>query len=129
MPQAKIFGLKKTLDPIKEKLSEVIHEAVMEALNFPKEKRFHRFICLEKEAFFFPEDRTEKYIIIEFSLFEGRTVEAKKKLIQLLFSKINEQFKIETNDIEITIFETPKHNWGIRGMPGDELMLNYKVNI
>ncbi len=28
-----------------------------------------------------------------------------------------------------TITETPKHNWGIRGLPGDELTLNYKANI
>ena len=33
------------------------------------------------------------------------------------------------NDIEITIFETPKANWGIRGLPGNELRLNYTVDI
>ncbi|APF21976.1 putative transglutaminase-like protein [Clostridium butyricum] len=33
------------------------------------------------------------------------------------------------NDVEITIFETPNYNWGIRGVPGDELGLNYKVNV
>ena len=37
--------------------------------------------------------------------------------------------KIDKNDLEITILETPKHNWGIRGLPGDELQLNYKVKI
>ncbi|GHU70367.1 hypothetical protein FACS189413_10620 [Bacteroidia bacterium] len=31
--------------------------------------------------------------------------------------------------IEISIFETPKHNWGIRGLPGDELQIDYKVNV
>lgn len=36
---------------------------------------------------------------------------------------------ISPQDVEVTIFETPKHNWGIRGLPGDELALNYKVNI
>jgi hypothetical protein len=32
-------------------------------------------------------------------------------------------------DLEITIFETPKHNWGFRGLPGDEHELNYKVDV
>jgi hypothetical protein len=32
-------------------------------------------------------------------------------------------------DVEITITETPKYNWGIRGMIGDELKLNYKVEV
>lgn len=36
---------------------------------------------------------------------------------------------MSVQDIEITIFETPKHNWGIRGVPGDELKLNYKVEV
>jgi len=25
------------------------------------------------------------------------------------------------------MIETPRHNWGIRGLPADELMLEYKV--
>lgn len=37
--------------------------------------------------------------------------------------------EISVNDVEITIFETPKENWGIRGLPGDELALNYKVEV
>jgi hypothetical protein len=28
-----------------------------------------------------------------------------------------------------TIFETPKHNWGFRGLPGDEHQLNYKIEV
>lgn len=27
----------------------------------------------------------------------------------------------------MTFLETPRHNWLIRGLPGDELELNYKV--
>ncbi|WP_171250042.1 tautomerase family protein, partial [Acinetobacter baumannii] len=50
-------------------------------------------------------------------------------LIQTLFRNIEEQCKIASQDIEITIFETPKENWGIRGKNADELLLNYQVNI
>jgi len=31
--------------------------------------------------------------------------------------------------LEMTIFETPKHNWGFRGLPGDEHKLDYKVEV
>ncbi|MFW2759274.1 tautomerase family protein, partial [Acinetobacter baumannii] len=31
--------------------------------------------------------------------------------------------------IVITIFETPKDNWGIRGKNADELLFIYQVNI
>ncbi|WP_236901031.1 tautomerase family protein [Clostridium butyricum] len=66
---------------------------------------------------------------MEISIFEGRSVEAKKKLIGLLFERIQNELGIVPNDVEITIFETPNYNWGIRGVPGDELGLNYKVNV
>jgi phenylpyruvate tautomerase PptA (4-oxalocrotonate tautomerase family) len=74
-------------------------------------------------------ERTERYTIIELSMFEGRTVEAKKQLIRLLFNRLDKEFGIGNFDLEITIFETPKYNWGIRGLPGDELNLNYRVNV
>ena len=62
-------------------------------------------------------------------MFEGRSIDAKKILIRQLFANIQTQCDISPQDIEITIFETPKHNWGIRGQCGDELALNYKVEV
>jgi phenylpyruvate tautomerase PptA (4-oxalocrotonate tautomerase family) len=62
-------------------------------------------------------------------MFEGRSVEAKKKLIRTLYQKIAETTDIKTQDLEITIFETPRSNWGIRGVLGDELELNYQVDV
>ncbi len=83
----------------------------------------------ERVRFFLPPGRTANYTIIEISIFEGRSVDAKKRLIRLLFDRINATFGISLEDVEITIFETPKHNWGIRGMLGDEVSLAYKVEI
>jgi len=62
-------------------------------------------------------------------LFEGRSVEAKKQLIRLLFERARTEVNLQPEDLEITITETPRHNWGIRGVPGDELGLSYKVTI
>lgn len=129
MGQIKVYGVKERLNPIKETLSNVIHSCMVEALQFPSDKKFHRFFPMDKEDFYFASGRTEAYTIIEVSMFEGRTVEAKKQLINLLFERINSELNISPEDVEITIFETPKHNWGIRGLPGDELALNYKVNV
>lgn len=129
MGQIKIYGVKDKLNPIKETLSTIIHSCMMEALAYPADKKFHRFFPMDKEDFYFPSERTEAYTIIEISMFEGRTMETKKHLLALLFEKINNQLSIAPQDIEITIFETPKHNWGIRGLPGDELALSYKVNV
>ncbi|MFC0561950.1 tautomerase family protein [Halalkalibacter alkalisediminis] len=129
MGQIKIYGVKDRLNPIKETLSNVIHSCMVEALEFPSDKKFHRFFPMDKEDFYFASGRTEAYTVIEISMFEGRTVEAKKQLLKLLFERINSELSISPQDVEITIFETPKHNWGIKGLPGDELALNYKVNV
>jgi len=129
MSQVKIFGLREHLEPIKSRLSDVIHSCVVEALQYPADKRAHRFFPLDHSDFFYPAGRTERYTIIEFSMFEGRSVEAKKKLIRLLFERVQKEFGIIPQDLEMTIFETPKHNWGFRGLPGDEHKLDYKVEV
>lgn len=129
MAQVKIYGLRTPLDAKKENLSKAIHESLMESFGLPENKRFHRYILLNEGDFIYPDDRSQEYTIIEVSVFEGRSVEAKKELINSMISKIKKYTGIENQDVEITIFETPMSNWGIRGMPGDELALNYKVKI
>ena len=129
MAQVKIFGLKAALAKRADQLSYAIHRAVVEALSYPPEKKFHRFFGLEPSEFFYPDDRSEDYIIIEISMFEGRSVETKKALIRKLYENISNEVGIASLDIEITIVETPKHNWGIRGLCADELALNYKVDV
>ena len=129
MAQIKIYGIKEHLIPLRSVLSEVIHECVMEALHFPPDKRAHRFFPMNKENMLYPEGRSDAYTIIEISMIEGRTVETKKKLIRLLFDKIMDRVGIGYQDIEICINESSACNWGFRGMHGDEVQLNYKINI
>ena len=129
MGQVKIFGLRSHLGPIIPAVSDVIHSCVIDALKYPKDKRAHRFFQLDASEFFYPPGRTEKYTIIEISMFEGRSVEAKKALIRLLYARFEKQLGIPPQDVEITIFETPKSNWGFRGLPGDEHHLDYKIDV
>ena len=129
MSQIKVYGLKENLNPIKAELSDVIHSCVVDALHFPEDKRAHRFFPLDPSDFYYPSGRTIKYTIIEISMFEGRSVEAKKHLIRLLFERVHQRLNILPQDLEITITETPKHNWGFRGIPGDEIELNYRVEV
>ena len=129
MAQIKIYGTASFIRQSRSAISDTIHSCIVEALAYPQDKRAHRFFPLEPDDFIYPPGRSEKYIIIEISMFEGRSVETKKKLINLLFSRLSEQVSIAPMDVEITITETPKHNWGIRGMIGDELNLNYKVEV
>ena len=84
---------------------------------------------MEREDFFYPSDRSDRYTIIEISMFEGRSQESKGALIRMLYERIGRVVGISAQDIEITMFETPMQNWGIRGVVGDQLNLTYRVNV
>lgn len=129
MVQVKITGSTESLNRIRERLSDIIHGCLQEAIGTPKDKRFQRFFPLDSENFYYPTNCSSQYTIIEIVMFEGRSVSAKKKLTKLLFERISQQLDIATHDIEIAMFELPKHNWGIRGLPGDELVLDYAVDV
>lgn len=129
MAQIKVYGLREKLDPIKARLSDVIHACVVEALQLPQDKRAHRFFPLARDDFFYPSGRTDAYTIIEIAMIAGRTDETKKKLIMLLFERIASALGISPVDIEIAISEAPKVNWGFRGKTGDEVELTYRIEV
>ena len=129
MAQIKIYGIREHLDPIKVALSDAVHSCVVEALHFPQDKRAHRFFSMASADFFYPASASPRYTIIEISMFEGRSVDSKKNLIRLLFERVGRACGRLPNEIEVTITETPKHNWGFRGHPGDEVPLSYKVEV
>jgi phenylpyruvate tautomerase PptA (4-oxalocrotonate tautomerase family) len=129
MGQIKIYGLKEHLMPIRNRLSDTLHACIVDAFKYPENKRAQRFFYMDQEDFFYPEGRSNHYTIIEISLFEGWSVASKKYLYKLIFDRFEREFNISPNDIEITLTETPLHNWGIRGKPGDEIHLDYKVSV
>ena len=129
MAQIKIYGLREHLMGKRLVLSDAIHAALMQAFGLPEEKRFHRFVLLDREDFIFPSDRSEHYTIIEIHIFSGRSDDAKRQLIRLLFQNVAQATGTNPQDIEITLVETSPVNWGIRGKVGDELALNYRVDV
>jgi 4-oxalocrotonate tautomerase family enzyme len=129
MAQVVIYGRRQSLDQRRSALSEAIHAAIMSALDYPPEKRFQRFIPLDEDDFIYPADRGADYTIIEISMFEGRTDAAKRALIAELFTRVETRAGISPHSLEITITETPRVNWGIRGQNAADLTLNYRVEV
>ena len=79
MVQVKITGCTKHLNAIKAELSDIVHGCLRDAIGTPENKRFQRFFPMEPENFYYPEERSEQYTIIEIVMFEGRSVATKKK--------------------------------------------------
>lgn len=129
MAQFKIYGHASFLEGRTESISTALHAAAVDALGLPPAKRFHRFLPLLEGYFVTPEDRSDRYLVIECLMFEGRTVETKKAFYALLLRNLDEQAGISAHDVEVTFMETPRHDWLIRGQPGDELDLPYRVEV
>jgi phenylpyruvate tautomerase PptA (4-oxalocrotonate tautomerase family) len=129
MAQFKIYGRSEFLREQHQRLSDVIHAAAARTLQLPESKRFQRFLPLEPWQLVAPADRSARYLIIEAHMFTGRTVETRKALIRALMDDLSRGLSLSPDDIEITLFESPRENWGIRGQHGDELALAYKVEV
>ncbi len=129
MSQVRIYGHRESLTRNRNALSDTIHSCLVDALGLPESKCFHRFFHIDSDDFIYPNDRSENYTIIEISMFSGRSTETRKRLIRLLFERIEAEVGIDPQDVEITIFESAPENWGIRGRCGDELALDYDVNV
>jgi phenylpyruvate tautomerase PptA (4-oxalocrotonate tautomerase family) len=127
MAQIKIHAERAHIDRHRRAISDAIHASAMAALGLPEDKRFHRFIALEPADFIRPADRGPGYTVIEVSLFEGRSDAAKRAFLAALMERVPAATGVPVNDVEITLFETPRANWGIRGKVADELVLNYRV--
>jgi phenylpyruvate tautomerase PptA (4-oxalocrotonate tautomerase family) len=129
MAQVVVYVRREVLEQRRAALSEAIHGAVMAALEYPAEKRFHRFLALDEADFVYPPDRGVDYTIVEISLFEGRSDDAKRALIAELFARIEQLAGVAPHSVEITLTETPRVNWGIRGVNAADLALGYRVEV
>lgn len=125
-----VYGIKDKLNPIKAKLSDVIHGCMQTVLGMPEDKRAHRFVPLEREDFYYPGGRSDAYTVIEINLMSGRKPETQKALIKALFAECERQLALSPVDVEITIKEQQPYQWGFRGLTGDEAVdLDYKIDV
>ena len=130
MPQAKVFGIREHLVPVRQAVSDAINESISSAFKFPAERRLQRFFPMDEADFIYPaSERSERYLIIEIETFEGRSVETKKDLVRQITRRIQAATGIEPRDIDVIVTEQPRCNWGLMGQPGDEAVLSYQVAV
>jgi 4-oxalocrotonate tautomerase family enzyme len=115
MPLVKVNMLKGKDSNYKKTLLDCIHNGMVEALGIEDWDRFQRIIEYEKNDYEMPSFKSDDFIIIELTLFPGRTKEQKNKAIETITGKINEKLSIAPGDVFIVIEEPPLDNWGIAG--------------
>ena len=129
MPLVKIEARKKWDVSQKKEIINAIHSAMREALKIPEDDRNIRFIEYHPEDFQVPPGKSDNYILVEITMFAGRSLQAKKDLYQGIVNGLGKA-GISPNDIFIVLHEVTLDNWGIRGgFPASEVDLGFKVDI
>ena len=126
MAQVKIYGRRDVWAPRRAEVSDAIHAALVGAWGLPAEKRFHRFLLLDAEDLVSP--RSAEYLVVEIVCFAGRSLPARRALVAALFDA-GRGLGLSPDDLEVVIIESPPQNWGIRGVSGDQLTLDYVVEV
>lgn len=109
------------------KMRDLVMDAVAESLQLPSNDRNIRILEYPPGLFLM---KPPYEMLIEISMFQGRTKETKKKIYQTITANLEANGLAGKESILITLYEQPIENWGVRGgIPADELDLGFKVNI
>lgn len=129
MPIAKIEVCRTRPAQEASALIEAVYQAQRDALNVPENDRQIRYVEHRPEHFPVPPGKTANYTFVEFILFPGRSLEAKRRLYESVVRRFGE-LGIAASDIIIVVHEPPLENWGIRGgKPASEVDLGFNVNV
>ena len=115
MPLVKINLLKGKTDEYKKTIFDCVHQGLIEALGISDWDRFQRIIEFDRSDFEMPAEKSDNFMIIELTIFPGRTKEQKKSAIEIITSKLVTALSIAPEDVFIIINEPPLENWGMGG--------------
>ena len=116
MPLVKIEIIKgKSLD-YKKTVLDAVHVALENAIQIENWDRFQRLYEIEDDLVERSESKTDKFTMIEITMFPGRTKEQKSKLYKEILKELNQRLGIEPTDIFIVINEPANENWGLAGI-------------
>ena len=116
MPLVKIEIIKGHTYEYKKALLSTVHDALISALNISDWDCFQRLYEIENDFFERSNDKTDKFCMIELTIFPGRSKEIKGKVIAEITRLLGERLNIAPSDIFIVIHDPPLENWGLGGI-------------
>ena len=115
MPLVRIEIIKGKSVDYKKNLLDAVHIALMNAIQIEDWDRFQRLYEIEDELFERSESKTDKFTMIEITMFPGRTKEQKARIYEEIVKELYERLEIQATDIFIVLNEPPNENWGLAG--------------
>lgn len=115
MPLVRIEMLKGRSPEYKKALLDSVHQGLIESVGISDWDRFQRIIEYDRGDFEFPGEKGDGFMIIEITMFQGRTQEQKKALIEKVTGNLVQALSIEPTDVFIVIQDPSDENWGMGG--------------
>lgn len=116
MPLVRI-EIKKQQDPTYAKrIGQLIYAAMRSSIGVPEDDNFQILAEHDEQHFIFDPGylgipRSDKLVIIQITLSEGRTVEQKKLLYNTIAESLNAELAVRLEDVFINLVEVKKENW------------------
>lgn len=130
MPLVKVEMVEGRSREYKQAILDGIHNALMDAFKIPDEDRFQRLYELRREDFEIGGLMTDQFVLIEMTVFEGRSLDAKRALYAGIVRNLADNPGISGTDITIVLHEVPLDNWGIGGgRPASEVDLGFEIKV
>jgi 4-oxalocrotonate tautomerase len=97
-------------------VADVVYEAMVATLNAPEGDRFqvisaHTRDTLLIDPTYVGIERSADALIIQLTLNDGRTIEAKKAFYKAVADGLHERVGLRREDVVITLVEVKKENW------------------
>jgi len=121
MPLARIEIIKGQSQEYKSTLLKSVHDGLVNALSMKEGNCSQRLYELDEFNFVRTPGKTEKFTLIELTIFSGRSPEVKKEVIVEITRLLGERLQIAPYDVVVVIKDQPRENWGFRGIQASEL--------
>ena len=116
MPLVRISLLRGKTDDYKKKVSDAVHQAMVETMNVPPLDRFQLVTEHSKAEFIYDPQylniaRSDDLVMVQITLNAGRSTELKRAFYKRVCDLLVQQVKLRPEDLLISLVEVPKENW------------------
>src|SRR5215472_6218320 len=116
MPLVRISVLEGKQQSYLQKIGDAVHRAMVETITVPPQDRFQLITEHAKSHFIYNPSylnirRTDDLVIIQITLNQGRTLEAKKAFYKKLAELLHQEINLRKEDVLVNLVEVAKENW------------------
>ncbi|MDH3411584.1 MAG: tautomerase family protein [Gammaproteobacteria bacterium] len=98
-------------------VADCVHDALV-GVGFPETDRFQKILRLSRDQFIYDrhhpdleEPRSNRFVLIEIVMPEGRSREFKKDLLMIIAENLRERIGVRAKDVMVLFMETDRENW------------------